>query len=65
MKYIVSFGMFWYDFVIGDDWLIAALVAATLCILAIVHRGALWWVLPIVVIVSLGASLWRATQSTA
>ncbi len=62
MHYIVSFGKFWYDFVIGDDWLIAALVAATLVVLAIVHHAFLWWVLPIVVVVSLGASLWRAIR---
>ncbi len=61
MHYIVSFGKFWYDFIIGDDWLIAALVAIALCVLAIVHRGYLWWVLPIVIIVALGASLRRAT----
>lgn len=62
MNYIVSFGKFWYDFIIGDDWLIAALVAVTLCVLAIVHRGVLWWILPIVVVAALGMSLWRATR---
>lgn len=61
MHYIVSFGKFWYDFVIGDDWLIAALIAVTLCVLTIVHRSSLWWVLPIVVVLALGASLRRAT----
>lgn len=61
MQFIVNFVKFWYDFIIGDDWLIAALVAITLCILAIVHRSFLWWILPIVVIVALGASLRRAT----
>ena len=52
---------FWYDFIIGDDWLIAALVAIALCVLAIVDRSYLWWVLPIVVVVALGISLRRAT----
>jgi hypothetical protein len=63
MRYIVSFGKFWYDFIIGDDWLIAALVVVTLCVLAIVHRGSLWWILPLVVAAALGVSLWRATRS--
>jgi hypothetical protein len=63
MQYIVSFGKFWYDFIIGDDWLIAALAVVTLCVLAIVHRGSLWWILPLVVVAALGASLWRATRS--
>ncbi len=26
MRYVKSFGRFWYDFIIGDDWKIAAAV---------------------------------------
>ena len=25
MKYLKSFGAFWYDFIVGDDWHVAAL----------------------------------------
>ena len=68
MRYIVSFAEFWYDFIVGDDWLIAVVVAATLVVLALIahnmsHPPALWWVLPVVVCLALGASLWRATRN--
>jgi hypothetical protein len=62
LQYLVNFGKFWYDFIIGDDWLIAALIAVTLLALALASKASLWWVLPIVVILALGASLWRATH---
>ncbi len=32
MRFIVGFGRFWYDFVIGDDWRIAAGVAGILAL---------------------------------
>jgi hypothetical protein len=30
MRYVVLFGRFWYDFIVGDDWKIAAGVTAAL-----------------------------------
>ena len=30
MRYVKGFGRFWYDFVVGEDWRIAAGVAASL-----------------------------------
>ncbi len=43
MKYIVGFGQFWYDFVVGDDWTVAvgvilALIVTTLLVHAGVNR---------------------------
>jgi len=32
MRFIKGFGRFWYDFLIGDDWKIAASVAITLAL---------------------------------
>ena len=41
MKALKAFGMFWYDFIIGDDWKIAVAVIAALGItggvMALVH----------------------------
>ncbi|HVA93134.1 MAG TPA: hypothetical protein VNL71_25220 [Chloroflexota bacterium] len=56
-----GFALFWYDFVIGDDWRIAAaVVAALLATAALVHGNiAAWWLLPLVVIAFLGISLWQ------
>ena len=36
MRYVKAFGRFWYDFVVGDDWKIAAAVVTTLAIGAVV-----------------------------
>lgn len=36
MRYIASFFRFWYDFLIGDDWRIAAAVVVTLLLTAAV-----------------------------
>ena len=33
MKFLKSFGQFWYDFIIGDDWKIAVAVALALLVL--------------------------------
>ncbi|MBI1759145.1 MAG: hypothetical protein HYR62_07960 [Actinobacteria bacterium] len=35
MRFLGAFGRFWYDFVIGDDWKIAAAVVAALTLGAI------------------------------
>jgi|KBSSwiStaDraftv2_1062776.scaffolds.fasta_scaffold2334506_1 hypothetical protein len=35
MRYVVAFGRFWYDFVVGDDWRIAAGVVLVLALGAI------------------------------
>ncbi len=67
MKYLKSFGAFWYDFIVGDDWHVAALV--------VVGLGAhgdpdprrrkvnAWWLLPIVAFAALAWSLHRVTAS--
>ena len=34
MKFLKSFGQFWYDFIIGDDWKIAAAVVVALALVA-------------------------------
>ncbi len=61
MKYIVGFFQFWYDFVVGDDWTIAAGVVIALGLTAILARSnvAAWWLLPVAVALGLTASLWR------
>ncbi len=40
MRFVKSFGRFWYDFIIGDDWKIAVsvVVAVGLTVAAVVAR---------------------------
>ncbi len=62
MSRLRSFGRFWWDFVIGDDWVAAAAVVAAIAATAAVAatRIAAWWVLPVAVLLVLWVSLRRA-----
>ena len=60
-----AFGAFWYDFVIGDDWVVAAGVVIGLAITyALSHAAKVssWWVVPAMLLFLLPFSLWRATS---
>ena len=66
MKQLRSFGAFWYDFIVGDDWHVAALVVAGLALTAIAAHAAkvnAWWLLPVFAVAALAWSLHRATTS--
>jgi hypothetical protein len=55
---------FLWDFVVGDDWRIAAAVAVALvATLVLANNGAtVWWLLPVVVAVILSVSVWGAAR---
>ncbi len=59
---VAAFGRFWYRFVVGDDWTLAAISAVALLGVFLLHRGGreAWWLLPPMVLLALGQSLWRA-----
>jgi hypothetical protein len=61
---IKAFAAFWYDFVIGDDWLVAAGVVIALAITYAVSRTSVpaWWLLPLALAVLLPVSLWRGAR---
>ena len=64
MRFLRSFGRFWWSFIVGDDWLVAAGIAAALGLTALLtqHGVEAWWLLPPAVVVVLAASLRRATH---
>ena len=64
MKHLRSFALFWWDFVVGDDWRVAAGIAlALLGTWLLAREGAdVWWLLPLAIAVVLALSLWRATR---
>jgi hypothetical protein len=66
MRRVRAFGAFWWDFIVGDDWRVAAGVAAGLGLSAfLAHREiAAWWVLPVAVALVLVVSLRRASRSS-
>jgi hypothetical protein len=54
-----------WDFVVGDDWRIAAGVVVALVVTSLVADStvAAWWVLPLATAVMLALSVWRAAAS--
>jgi len=65
MRYIRAFLKFWYDFIVGDDWTIAASITVAIAVTYWLVQSNIqaWWLLPAVAIVTLGVSLWRAVQA--
>jgi hypothetical protein len=63
MTRLRAFARFWWNFVIGDDWLSAAGVGLGLAATAgLASDGvAAWWLLPLAVLLVLYVSLRRAT----
>jgi hypothetical protein len=56
------FASFWWDFVVGDDWRVAAGIALALGVTAPLAATSIpaWWVLPLAVAAVLWLSLRRA-----
>lgn len=65
IRRIRAFGAFWYDFVIGDDWVVAVGVVIALAatfVLTSVTSAPLWWIVPVAVVVLLPMSLRRGIK---
>ena len=65
MKRLAAFGRFWWEFVIGDDWLVAVLVGVAIGATAALAAAGVtaWWLLPLAVLLVLWLSLRRAIRS--
>jgi hypothetical protein len=65
VKKLAAFGRFWWDFVIGDDWLVAVLVVVAIGATAALAAGGItaWWLVPVAVPAILWLSLRRAIRS--
>lgn len=60
-----TFGHFWYDFVLGDDWRVAVAVVLALTLTWAVSTTAVsaWWVTPAIFAVLVPFTLWRAVSN--
>ena len=65
MSRLRAFGAFWYDFVIGDDWLVAVGVIIGLAgTFGLDEAGVTaWWLLPLLLVILLPLSLQRAVSA--
>jgi hypothetical protein len=65
MNFIKRFLAFWYDFIVGDDWVVAAgvvvLLAATAALARANMHTSAWVLMPVGVVVVLAISLRRGT----
>lgn len=59
-----GFLLFWYDFVVGDDWRVAVGVIAALALTYGLSAAGVpsWWLLPCAVAILLPLSLWRVAR---
>ena len=64
MSALVRFGRFWWDFVVGDDWRVAAGVVVSVAVAAGMTAAGVtaWWVLPAAVAALLSLSLRREVR---
>jgi hypothetical protein len=64
VKYVRAFLAFLYDFIVGDDPLIALTIAAAIGATAALTAAGInaWWLLPPAAFAALARSLSRATQ---
>lgn len=66
MRRVEALVRFVWEFVVGDDWRIAAGVIVGLALTGVVAGTsvAAWWILPATVAVLLGFSVWRAAGAS-
>jgi hypothetical protein len=70
VSHVRAFGRFWWDFVVGDDWRVAAGLAVAIGLTwGLEQLGvSAWWLLPLAVAVLLAGSVrreaWRIRGSS-
>ncbi len=64
MRYLAAFGRFWWNFIVGDDPVLAVGVVIGLCGAAALVASGLngWWLLPAAAAATLAVSLRRAIR---
>ena len=67
MQLLKRFGLFWIDFIVGDDWSLAvAVVVSLVCTWALSRTGFPGWVLLVILVMTaLVLSVVRAQRATA
>ena len=64
MRRIAAFGHFWWEFVVGDDWISAVCIVLAIAATAAVATTAVpaWWLMPVAVSGTLYLTLRRALR---
>jgi hypothetical protein len=66
VKALRRFGRFWYDFIVGDEWVIAVVVVLAVAATTVATRLGwnAWPLLPLAVAGILALSAWRVVRRT-
>ncbi len=66
MRHLRAFALFWWDFIVGDDYRLALAVVLLLTATALLSRAgvAVWWLLPVGVVVMLATSVFTVARRT-
>jgi hypothetical protein len=64
LGWLKGFARFWYHFIIGDDWTVAATIAIALVVTWLLHTAGVdaWWLPPLAAVAVVGASLRRLSK---
>jgi hypothetical protein len=64
LSWLTGFARFWYRFIIGDDWTIAATVAISLVSTWLLDTAGVsaWWLPPTAAAAAVGVSLRRVSR---
>ncbi len=64
-SWLRAFGAFWWDFIVGDDWRLAAGVVAAIAVTGTLARShhMVWWFLPLAVLTLLALSLLSSVRA--
>ncbi|MBU6495388.1 MAG: hypothetical protein KGR42_03100 [Acidobacteria bacterium] len=67
LRALKGFGMFWWDFLVGDTPELFVAAVVTIVIIDLVsrvghHNSLAVWLLPILAVVSFSTSVWRAVS---
>ncbi|MEO8897146.1 MAG: hypothetical protein ABI352_02910 [Candidatus Dormibacter sp.] len=66
MSRVRAFAIFWYDFIVGDDWKLAAGAVVALVVTVVLSRTSVpsWWVLPAATVLLLSFSVWVVARGS-
>ena len=65
MRHARAFALFWWEFIVGDDYRIALGIVVLLAATALLTRAgvAVWWLLPLGVVTMLAVSVFSVARA--